>query len=411
MWIPNINLARRSVNVTVQDNIGAEIILKDLINKWDISGNLIAQDRSPSAAGWYDKVFVNAISGVASDLSNYVYRPDGPAGSGNIGAAALRPDRVAAFAASFAPETRSAAPGVSAPTPAIAVQPATSAEVSPPAGDETLMAKFVAQADPQFVNRFRFDAGSSVLGSQGEGAAYVWDLGGAPAAGPVTTFDFPKPGKYLTRLTIKLASGALLAAEATVLVPEPGLLRFDPKTGQLLANSAQGYGQLSGMPVVDLAEGGKAIPLGDAAIVLPATATAGYFAASGFELAVRFRTTKGARATGDILRIHKALYLSLTPVGALEAQILTTAGGKGAVLRTAPLKLHDAAWHDVSLRFDGSTADLYVDGTKRASAPLRGATVAMKTWGISFGDGFGRQSLSGQIGALELNSNVARFAR
>ncbi len=412
LWIPSIILARRSVNVTVTANISAEIILKDLINKWDVSGNLTAQDRNPTASGWYDKIFVNAINGVAADLSNYAYRPDGPAGGGNIGAAALRPDRVAAFAASFPPTTRSGAQKISAVVaPAKAVQITAAVAATPPPEAQTPQAKFTAQADAQFVNRFSLDASASVLAGQGEGAEYVWDLAGVPATGPVVSHDFPAAGKFLVRLTIKLPSGSAIAAEATVLVPEPGILRFDPKTGQVLANSAQGFGPLAGIPAVTLPEGGMAIEVGQAAIALPPSATAGFFAASGFDLALRFRTAKGARASGDLMRIDQALYLTITANGSLEAQIPTTGGGKGAVLRTGPLKLHDAQWHDVSLRFDGSTADLYIDGTRQATAPLHGSTMAMKTSGISFGDGAGRKSFSGQIGALELNSNVARFAR
>ena len=323
LWIPQINMAKRSVNVSLTDNISFPIPIAKLPKDWTITGNLAAQDRDAGKPSYYDRIFVAARAGNPDDLGNYAYLPGGPAGSGAVGAAALRPDRVGDFARTFA-------------------------SVTPLSG--TLQ----------------------------------------------VVVDSPEP-----------------SIRPIVVATTVEILRFTGKSG-MLAKGPNGMEQVGGIVTADLGADGRVIEIGpgSGAIALPTAAIADFFGAGAFDLALRFRTTPGGAGGGEILRVHQALIVTLTPVGGIEVQLFQPGMSDPVTLRTGPLKLHDGNWHDLAVRYDAviGKVSIHVDGAMRAGARATLPVVPMGNWGLSFGNGFGQASFQGQIVAIQLNSVSARIA-
>lgn len=91
LWTPTIRMKKTARNVSIQDNIVPKIIGYENQPGWKVQGNLLVQPNKRGATGHYDTVFAAALSGDPAKLSSFIYLPEGPAGSGKIGSAFLRP--------------------------------------------------------------------------------------------------------------------------------------------------------------------------------------------------------------------------------------------------------------------------------------------------------------------------------
>lgn len=96
LWTPMIRVKKVARNVSVQDNIVAKVVGFEKQSDWKVTGNLLIQPYKRGALGYYNTVFADALAGNPKKLSSYAYLAQGPAGSGKIGAQALRPGAPAA---------------------------------------------------------------------------------------------------------------------------------------------------------------------------------------------------------------------------------------------------------------------------------------------------------------------------
>jgi len=399
LWIPRINVSGQSSDVSITGNISDQQFEPRGRADWVVSGNLAVQDRNPGGPGYYDTVFMAARTGDRSDISIYAYRPGGPADGLTFGADALRPDRIAALA------TPTAAQG---PKRVIL-------SGEPPSQGATVLTAFVQVIpDERYLNRFRFDASQSFIPAEGGIASYDWDIGGEKASGPVIQRDFATPGPHQVKLVLQMASGQADEASATVEVPDTSVLRFDSADGTIIANGPKGAATLTDLPVIAADGGGKALLIGPGKPYQIAPALiGGLFGASDFSLKLRFRTSGAAKAAGEVLRVHQMLVLSIAPNGGAELQMFPAGAKQPQVLKTAPLRLHDGQWHDLEVRHDAlaGKVSLWVDGALKSAGRATAPVGPMQSWGLSLGNPFGQKTMDGQISALTLDSNEARFAR
>lgn len=94
---PSIRVAGNAVGVVITDNIVGKIapdLRKTPKPAWKVAGNLFIQDSALLKPGFYGRVFELAPPGGQAALIPFVYRADGPAGTGTVGAAMLQPGAV-----------------------------------------------------------------------------------------------------------------------------------------------------------------------------------------------------------------------------------------------------------------------------------------------------------------------------
>jgi hypothetical protein len=91
LWTPTIRINKAARNVSIQDNIVAKIIGVEKQPGWTVQNNLLIQPDKRGSGGHYNAVFAAALSGDPAKLSSFTYLPEGPAGSGTLGSAFLRP--------------------------------------------------------------------------------------------------------------------------------------------------------------------------------------------------------------------------------------------------------------------------------------------------------------------------------
>lgn len=89
LWTPRINVMDRSENVSILRNLTPDISGPKNRPDWTVRDNFLTQDRNPSRSGFVGRIFTAGIAGDPGDLTSFTYLPDGPAGSGNLGAPRL----------------------------------------------------------------------------------------------------------------------------------------------------------------------------------------------------------------------------------------------------------------------------------------------------------------------------------
>ena len=136
---------------------------------------------------------------------------------------------------------------------------------------------------------------------------------------------------------------------------------------------------------------------------------AGYFGASDLALSFRLRAA-GQGAAGEILRIHPGLIVSMGALGNLEVA-LRTAERDAVRLATAPLGLHDGAWHDAAIAYDAATGRiaLSVDGAVRAEARTAGPLMPRENWGLRLGHPDPARGFKGELARIEIDADVGAF--
>lgn len=90
LWRPAIRVAGRGTDVRIRGNLAAEIIGFADQPDWRMGDNLLIQDTTSLAPGFYGRVFVGMPGGDPLDLANFRYRPGGEAANPALGAAVLR---------------------------------------------------------------------------------------------------------------------------------------------------------------------------------------------------------------------------------------------------------------------------------------------------------------------------------
>lgn len=90
LWRPMVRVAIPSLDVEITGNMAAAIIGFENQRDWRVDRNLLIQDTTSLAPGFYGRVFSGQPGGDPLDLETYRYRPDGEAADPDLGAARLR---------------------------------------------------------------------------------------------------------------------------------------------------------------------------------------------------------------------------------------------------------------------------------------------------------------------------------
>jgi hypothetical protein len=104
---------------------------------------------------------------------------------------------------------------------------------------------------------------------------------------------------------------------------------------------------------------------------------------------------------GAILSLGRGLVVSMDALGAIEAA-MAGPGGR-ATARTAPLRLHDGAPHEVAVVLSDGALSVEVDGAVRARAAAPGALPAALPLRLGAPEG----GFSGEIDRLEITAGGA----
>lgn len=363
---PTIRIAKTARDVTVTRNIVSKVVGQEDQPDWRVDANMGVQYSNRAKPGHYDDVFLAALDGDPAALMSFAYLPEGPAGRGQIGAPALR----------LTDQNRA----------------------------QALLVR--ATRDPRFVSDFTLDAGLTLGVS---GADILWRFSdGAQATGQIVQHRFAQPGDYM----VTAQAPGRVPARLILTVPDPQVLSLG-KDG-LRFHKKGAIRQIEEAPLVRLSGGGMALPVGEGREVfkLHAGYVAGFFGAGDMALDLRLRAANTQNPAGEILRIHNNIILTMTPQGQIRAWLNTAETAKPVSIATGPLRLHDGQWHDIGVRYEAHSGRLsiLVNGVEQARTQANGKLRAMESWGISFGNPFGKKSFDGQIADFDLRSNTAGFA-
>ena len=358
--IPTIRVSHRSRDVVVEGNVTGAlregeggptglVLGHDAQPDWRVEGNVMAQDARPGAPGWYGDLFV-AATGTERPLVGLRAHPGGPLADGRAGAPRLAFD----------------------------------------AAPDALLPVIRVEREPRARNVYAFDAsmtaGPDGLLSASPGATVAWRFPDGATAEGARVERALAPGVQAVEATVRLPDGREARAEATVSVPSPHVLSLAPA---------------------------EPIALGAESVRIGAGEIAGYFGAADLALSLRFRAAgpgEGGQGVGEILRIHPGLVVSLGALGNLEVA-LRTAERDAVRLATAPLGLHDGAWHDAALTYDSATGrvSLSVDGAVRAEARSAGPLMPRANWDLRLGHPDAAKSFHGELARLEIDADAGAF--
>jgi hypothetical protein len=335
---------------------------------WTLDNNVVVQDRFPSQAGYYDTVFVAARGGDPTNLANFAYLPGGPLDGAKIGASQL----------DFSSGSMANAGGI------------------PPV--------IQAAADPQNINRYRFEARPGTLPANvsPDQLTYEWDLGdGTTATDPVVIHEFTKTGTHEISLTVTLPDGNTSTVQNVVSIKGPEVLVFAPDTGRVTSFSGRDPVEVSG---IDLGPGAAILGQGASPIVIPVEMIAPFFQAQNFQIDMRVRGVPSYRSAGELFRIHGSLYVTVTGRGGLAIRF-DTSTADSLKFTTGPAPLFNGDWVDLSFRYDAGTGlfTVLANDTVIGQGTTSGETRPMERWGLALGNPFAtRESFDGEMEALTL---------
>lgn len=258
-----------------------------------------------------------------------------------------------------------------------------------------------------------FDASHS---SAPDGAQFIWDFGdGTGAIGQVVSHSYAEAGHYQASLKILGPDNTVQAAVSTS-VSHAGedLLAFDSATG-FFENQAygeeetvQGTNRLSSEH-----DNGWAVQLGGSGtqLEIPETAMVGFFGSTQFDMSMTLQADLPGASSGEVARVHGYLDITVQADGSLTVRLYPETGD-WITLQTTGVKINDGQAHDIRLQFDSDAGNVqvFVDDILSASGTVHGAMPAMGTWGLVFGNPWGKQNFDGQLNAFDLNVSSPEYA-
>lgn len=370
VWIPAINVSPKSDNVTITRNVVARINGPQKRPDWKVADNLLIQDKGPSQPNYYDQIFAAALTGDPGQLATFTYLADGPVDGKHLGSAGLRPEQIAAQVKRFGP------------------------------------APLQAARDHAYVNRFIFDASNVLTGADAitntEKMAPVWEFGdGSRAKGIRVSHDFPHPGAYTVRLYIGTKAG--MPQTAHVVVPDPLIMRFDPKEGLIaLQRPVEGGQAEAGV----LHIGGTAPP-----VKVSGTQISGMVTRPDFALDLTLATTGGSRSAGEILRIEESFTLGILPNGSLAVSLPEPGQKTPRTLRSPPLGLNDDHPHRILVEATADLFEIHVDGRRALRLELTQPLRLAPNRPLVLGGTSGTPGVPARISDLTLTAGKKSFAR
>lgn len=378
LWRPRIVVAPKSENVDILSNVATEVVRpKDMPRSWTMAGNIAAQDLYPAQPHYYDRYFAAATTGDPRNLLSFQYKSDSPlsahaAQSGAaIGADLLRDplmhrDRL----------PRSVV--LDNHTPLIQVR-----------------------RDGQTPYLYHFTLVSPPV----PGATYTWRLEGQlEQTGAAVSYQFDAPGKKEISVTLNKSGQDPVSASTPFIVKEREILSFDSKEGTFTSFAFQ-----TPQVIDDIAPSSGPLHLSDdtgRTVKVPPLMIAPFFGSDGFELELSLQGEGGYKAAGELLRIHQVLVMTVNRSGSMTIDF-RGADGNTARFTTAPIRMFDGHWVDLTLRYSAAERRIKLKAGDRVigSAVANGPVPNMKHWGLSLGNPDGnRPSFMGYLNRLVLKS-------
>lgn len=90
LWRPRIEVSEKDDDVAITGNAAILITGPEKRPDWNVVGNVVIQDTDPSAAGFYDRIFLAPHTGRPADITRFHYRPGGPLDGVHAGTPLLR---------------------------------------------------------------------------------------------------------------------------------------------------------------------------------------------------------------------------------------------------------------------------------------------------------------------------------
>lgn len=373
LWIPQINTAAKSQNVTIENNITAGIDGFSGQTGWVVRSNALVQDINPHGAGYYGDVFITSSIDLENGGHDFVIRPGGLADTLHAGSSQN----------AFTLVTSK-------------VEPA-----------------FVTSAPVDNAAARIFDASYSTgpTGSLPAGTIYQWDFGdGTTATGKIVQHSFPDGGKYPVTLTVILPSGARSQETGLVPIEGPHVLSFGAD-GVFRSYSYGDEQTLSpAASLLSLDSGDKSLNLGGSgtALTVKGAMLSGLIGADNFNIDVDLKAdVKGS--TGEIFRSTNAFFATINSKGELQFVLSTTTTPNTTIVAKG-VALNDGNTHSVNISFANGLLNLTVDGKELASIPVSGTLSTNAMRDLIFGNSWGQTNFDGHIKAFEITTDAADFS-
>lgn len=356
---PRLSVDTASTGVTLTGNI-AEVIhnLTTAPSDWTVSGNVRTQHDAAHLPGYYDDIFLNAMSDTTV-LENLALQPHGAAALAGAGSAMLYDV---------------ASHGLTA-------------LVSPTSGE--------------FRNEIVFDASHSigVAGpAEAEGAIFKWDFGdGRTDQGVTVAHAYDAPGIYTAVLTMVLPDGRTSSREIISRIDGPDLLTYASDLGQMLIHDANGSdGFAVGAP-------GAALHFtSDTMVTVPKGSISRLEGAESLTIVAQLR----ADGAGILVDLHTNFRIAITQQGELKV------GLGGTQIATTGADLLDQQWHDITVTFDGDagTLSVSVDGIVLSNALAASSMPDTVNYDLNIGArDFRGGGFSGELTRFDLDVNPAQY--
>ena len=372
---PRINLKEVSTSVTVVNNVAADISGYGTGDDVVVKNNAYVQNTDPTGVGYYGSLFLESTMG--GPVANYVIEPGSMLDALNAGASLLMPQTSAA----------------------------------------SLSPLFDVSTQDGVTQTLVFDA-SYTLNAAGfvaaEDASFVWDFGdGTLGEGIVGSHKYENAGRYDVSLTVTTKEGEVKTVSTQVAIAGEDVLSFDAATGSFVTH---GYGESSVVAESDAASvsggDGHVIDLGASGAVLKLSNQTmdRFFSSDSFEMSLTIQADQPGLSWGDVARVHGSVVIAVREDGTLLVTV-SSASGNTHKLVSGDLVVNDGTAHDITLRLDDDTdtLSLVVDGTVVDAAAMFDAMSDMGSWGLTFGNPWGKQNFDGKVSAFDLDASKADY--
>lgn len=351
--IPRIDVAGPSRNVVITQNITSAIETNDSPNNWTVSGNAIVQDQDRQAEGFYDRVFLPSSLSLAEDGHHFIATPGGLIDTLGAGATDVRPASEALFGHFSATQD----------------------------ADDLSLYHFTAAFDPAVL---------AVL------TDFQWTFGdGTAVSGIEVSHRFEDSGDFDVQLTVTSPGMETATQSATVTVEAAKVLTLDPEFGFIA---------FDGGDMIYLDEGD---PAGSVLIEDRGVSTSverahvtDILGAPEFSITLSL-DAMSADATGDVFRLHSSILAQVDRDGDF---VLRAWGADGEKIRLISdgVDLADLEEHDISIRYDDATLELWIDGALEGEAAMSAGLASVGRHDLVFGNPWGKQNFESVVSRFDV---------
>lgn len=371
---PTIRIAPDSTSVNIQQNAVSVVNGYDGQVDWSLNNNAYIQNTHINAPGYYGDLFLESSMDDVDGARGYVVAPGSMIELLTAGSPLLFLD--------------------------------TTPDVVTPIFDVT--------SSVEIVETLVFDA-SYTYGPEGqvlpEDAVFFWDFGdGTTATGRIVEHSYDTAGGYNVTLQVLLDGQDPETATSTtaeVAISGDDILAFNASDGEFYL---QGYGAEMALDNPD--EAGVDLDLGGTGTIVEIgkEALSRFFGTDAFEMSMTLQADQPGVSWGEVARIHSSITVSIEEDGDLRVELFPDTGER-VNLSSQGIAINDGATHDISIVFDGASNSLQIviDGTVAGSQTVAGSMPEMGSWGLAFGNPWGKQNFDGKLSAFELDASSVDY--